>query len=286
MSIRNCSARIGVVLLTGVAAWGLMTVVGARAGDSNQPDASSVQPAVKWSEQVVGSMKLEHTPADKAFLPHLKRYLGNGEKTVRAFFGKEFPEKFTVRLFPERAVMTEYWRREWGIPDLETQCWMVASGTASTLSLLSPRIWKRDACEHDAADTVRTQLVITHEMVHTFHGQFNPRPEFDGLDSIGWFLEGLAVYASGQLDHEYLAGALEAIEVGAVPTNLEELWSGKYRYGVSGSIVGYIDHRFGRDSILALLAATSESVILGRLGIKEDDLLADWKDWVVREGSN
>lgn len=255
-----------------------------QANASDSPTAGGARvPLMEWRTEPMGTMTLNYLAADQEFLAHLKEYLGNGRRTVQDFFERDYPDSFVVRVFPDRATMTAYWRSEWGIPDLETECWMVASGTASALSLLSPRAWKTDACEHDADDTVRTQMLITHEMVHTFHGQFNPRPEFDGLDSIGWFLEGLAVYASGQLDGPYLASAHEADSLGQLPDQLEDAWSGKYRYGVSGSIVAFIDSKYGRATLLKLLPATSESQILQRLGTTEEILLHDWRLWLARQ---
>jgi hypothetical protein len=268
--------KIGVSTLTAVAIQLLM------AGSVAAKD----QAVVQWLTKPLGTMTLEYTAADSQFLSHLEQYLTNGRQTVQTFFGQNFPDSFIVRVFPSRKVMTEYWRAEWNMPDLETQCWMVASGTATTLSLLSPRVWDVDACEHDPSDTVRTQLVITHEMVHTFHGQFNPRPEFEGLDSIGWFLEGLAVYASGQLKAGYLATAKEALDSARTPAALEDAWSGKYRYGVSGSIVEYLDTKYGRKATIKLLPLTSEQAILSALGVSEDQLLKDWRAWLRDRGGN
>ena len=63
-------------------------------------------------------------------------------------------------------------------------------------------------------------------------------------------------------------------------------WSGKYRYGVSGSIVAYIDHKYGRDTILELLAVSSQAGLLAVLGVPEDALLEEWKGWLTKPGNN
>lgn len=280
--MRMGRGRIAVCVLAVAIVWGSAGDI-ARAQD-NQPTGSTPLPGMQWLTKSYGTMTLEYLPADQAFLSVLERYLTTGRATVEAFFGKEFPKPFIVRVFPDRKTMTAYWRTEWGIPDLETECWMVASGTASTLSLLSPRAWAVDACEHDASDTVRTQLVITHELVHTFNGQFNPRPDFDGLDSLGWFLEGLAVFASGQLEGGYLADAGEAMKADMAPKSLFTAWSGKYRYGVSGSLVKYLDGLVGRKEIVKLLAATSTAQVLMAAGVSEPELLAGWRAWVEKGG--
>jgi len=118
---------------------------------------------------------------------------------------------------------------------------------------------------------------IAHELVQTFHGQHNPTRDFTGMDEAGWFDEGLAVYVSGQLDTGRMASAAN----GAAPDALASAWSGKYRYGVSGSLVAYIDDRFGRAALTGLLYETSTDEILAHLGLTEAALLADWRARVV-----
>ena len=44
------------------------------------------------------------------------------------------------------------------------------------------------------------------EMTHVFHGHYNASPDFSDTDRIDWFVEGLAVYASGQCDAARLLG--------------------------------------------------------------------------------
>ena len=42
------------------------------------------------------------------------------------------------------------------------------------------------------------------------------------MDDVGWFVEGLATYASGQLEGAKFATAREAIEKGNAPKELEK----------------------------------------------------------------
>ena len=100
------------------------------------------------------------------------------------------------------------------------------------------------------------------------------------MKSMGWFPEGLAVLVSGQLEGRHATAARTAIDSGAAPTPLEDGWRGEHRYGVSGSIVQYIDATWGRDTLMALLATTSEEELLAKLGVGEDELLAGWRAWV------
>jgi len=220
---------------------------------------------------------IEYTDADSAGVPDLIAMLSAGRAAVQAFFGAPFAGRFTVRVFPDRASLTAHWAAAWGVPDLRTECWMVASGVAGELALLSPRVWKSEACEHEPADTASTRRVLWHELVHVYHGQHNPRPTFDGMDDLGWFAEGLAVVASGQLDAEHRGDARQAIAAGQSPARLATAWSGRWRYGVSGSLVEYVDRTWGRGVVTAMLADTTQSGLLARLGVTEEELLSRWR---------
>lgn len=200
---------------------------------------------------------------------------------IQVFFGSSYTRSVTVRVFPDRAALTAYWRSAWGVPDLKTECWQVASGTASLLAILSPRVWRTEACDHDPADSGATRLLIAHELVHVFHAWRNPRPEFDGMDEISWLVEGMATYASGQLDRIHAKDALMAVESGAGPDRLATAWSGKYRYGVAGSLVKYLDVTYGRGMLVDLLSVTSQKELLGKVGVSEEVLLNNWRAWVL-----
>ena len=122
---------------------------------------------------------------------------------------------------------------------------------------------------------------IAHELVHVYHGQRNPRPDFDGMDDLGWFVEGLAVYASGQLERAHRTAARDAIKAGKAPTRLADAWSGPFRYGVSGSMVAFVDKRYGRQTIRMLLAVTSNEEALKLLHTSEGEFIDAWKGYVA-----
>ena len=127
------------------------------------------------------------------------------------------------------------------------------------------------------ADQHRGRDLVVHELVHVYHGQYNPTRDFTGAETVGWFAEGLATYASGQLDRGHRERAEEAVATGQVPTELVNAWSGPYRYGVCGSIVEYIDRTYGRDALVELLAVTSEEELLGVLDTTAGSLLGAWR---------
>lgn len=246
--------------------------------------AASVSPAwaLEWESRAQASVALQFTAADRALADQVSSQAAEGRKAVVQFFGTDFPAAFGVKLFPDRATLTDDWRQQAKDPGLKPECWMVASGTAQGLTLLSPRIWSTQACDHDAADGVALQRLITHELVHVFHGQSNPNPEFDGLDEIDWFAEGLATYASGQLDDKRLQRVRETFAAQAgKPLRLNQVWTGRDRYGQAGSLVAYIDRRFGRPMLLHMLRATSQQQLLDMLGLDEAQLVADWRASVL-----
>lgn len=225
---------------------------------------------------------LFYSPVDAGTVDAVSLYLVNGRERIEAFFGQPFRERFTVRLYPDRAAFTGFFKDAWGVPS--TECWMVAAAVAKTLLMLSPRVWKEEACEHDPDNAVHVQDIVTHELVHVYHGQHNPTGDFEGLEPIGWYLEGLAIYVAGQLERDRLADPAEAIETGAAPSRLADAWSGKYRYGVSGSMVQYIDVTYGREMTTRLLAATSQEEILSALDTSEEEFLAAWREFVAGSG--
>ncbi len=226
---------------------------------------------------------LELTDADREREAEVRGLVVRGRGTVETFFGRAYPRAVTVKLFPDRASLTAFWREDWKAPDLVPECWMVASGTARSLPLLSPGVWKKEACDHDPADAIATARLVTHELVHVFHGQSSPSPEFDGLDGIAWFVEGLATFASGQLDAGRLAGAREAVRAGKGPARLEDVWKGKHRYGFAGSLVAHVDATWGRKKVLEMLRGTSQAELLASLGVTEAALLEGWRASLLHE---
>ena len=121
--------------------------------------------------------------------------------------------------------------------------------------------------------------IAIHELMHVSHGQHHPVGDFTGSESIGWFIEGLAVLASGQLTEDRLARAQDAIAAGH-PAALQSAWSGPDRYAVAGSLVAYIDATYGRQMLWDLLSVTNEAALLAALGLSESELLSPWRAWV------
>jgi len=235
-----------------------------------------------WQKSIHKNFTLYYKPGDSNNVLTFEAYLENGIKTVQEYFNKSYEKKFDVYIFPSRKELDAQWEKDWNIPGFKSECWMVASGVAHRLDILSTNRWKDEACEHNPDDLEATQKIITHELVHVFHGQQNPVPDFTGLDNLGWFIEGIAVLVSGQLDSKRTKDLIEAREQNKLPDKLTNFWTGKYRYPVSGSIVQFIENKYGKDIIRKLLSNTKQEEILKLLNTNEEKLIKDWKEYVNR----
>ena len=221
-------------------------------------------------------VRAEDVPAEAA--ARVREDLVWTEARIGRWLGP-FPDTVLVRVLPGRAAFDAALREAWAIP--ETACWMVGAADDHSLYLLSPAVWRAEACEHDGDDGGHRRRLITHEAVHAYHGQVNPSPDVGLLEDVGWFVEGLATYVSGQLAAEHAGRAAEAVAAGRAPVRLTEAWSGPYRYGVAGSLAAFIDRRWGRAALRRAMTATTQAGLLAPLGLDEDGFLAEWRAWVA-----
>jgi hypothetical protein len=206
--------------------------------------------------------------------------LENGIQKTISFFHSLFKKNFNVFVHPDRQSLDSTWSKDWQMPEFKSECWMVASGVANRLDIISPKSWESQSCEHNYSDKTRTQQLVTHEIVHVFHGQINKSPDFNDANGIEWFVEGLATFASGQCNNERIAEIKTAIKENKIPGNLGEFWTGKIRYGLSGSVVMYIDHQYGRNKLKELLPLNKNSEILSLLHTSEPELIAAWSSYI------
>lgn len=234
-------------------------------------------PQSPWQTRTVAGVTVRYQTPDEAVADQVTDAVSAGHRQIEAYFGAPFPDRYEVVIYPDRQQLTDHWREEWKTPELQAQCWMVASGSATALALLSPRVWATEACEHDASNVPRTRALMTHELVHVFHAQHLTGRTFDGMDEAGWFVEGLAVQVSGQLALGHLASASAAIAAGKAPSSLAEAWSGKYKYGVCGSLVGWVEAKAGRPALRKMLAFRTTPELLTAIGLGEPELLEHWR---------
>ncbi len=211
--------------------------------------------------------------------PELEPRFAAQQRVVESFFGATMPKPYAVHVVPTRAAMIAFAAKRWKLPELP--CWAVAMGTGTTLLLLDPPAWKTEACDHANDGPAEVDRVIAHELVHVYHGQHRPDDiEFDKAEAIDWFVEGLAIYAAGQLDDERLAQVAELVGSGNEPKRLADAWSGNARYAVSGTLVRLIDRRIGRPRLCTLLPLSKPADLLAAIGMTESELLEAWRQSV------
>jgi hypothetical protein len=235
------------------------------------PPAGSVGPPL-------AGVRIEAGAEEAELVGRLAEYSRSAAARVETFFGAPFTRSVRVRVFPSRVEMEAYMREAWGLE--EAACWMVAGAEEEGLILLSPRVWREEACDHDPTDQDHVRDLVAHELVHVYHMLRNPTHELEGVEGLDWFVEGLATYASGQYERSHAERAREAVAAGAAPERLADAWTGPYRYGVSGSLVAYVESRIGRAGVINLLEATRLEEVLTAVGMSEPEFLAGWAAWV------
>lgn len=235
---------------------------------------------VEWKSWKDRKFTIHYTVDDDATVEKYSTWVKEGQQNTEKFFDQKFHQPITVYLHPTRQSLDEQWQKDWQMPQFKSECWMVASGVATKLDLLSPRVWDSQSCEHTESDVTASKKLITHELVHVFHGQQNASPDFSAVDGIDWLVEGLATYASGQLNEAKLKEVKTALAEGKIAADLSTFWTGKMKYGLSGSLVMYVDKTFGRKKLKSLLAFATKTEVLKSLAVSETELLNGWKKFI------
>ena len=239
-----------------------------------------IVPGNNWLVKEYEYYTLMFTSADQPNIIDYNKFLASGINSVGTFFNSCFHKKFTIVIHPGRHSLDSTWQTDWKMPEFKSECWMVASGMATKLDMISPVFWETETCEHNYSDKKSMQQLITHELIHVYHGQVNKSPDFSNVEGIDWFVEGLATFASGQCDSKRIAMVKEAIAGDKVPSSLDNFWTGKVKYGLSGSMVMFIENKYGRIRLKELLPLTKKSEILSSLQTTEPELLKEWEKYI------
>jgi len=238
----------------------------------------SEKDSLNWQSLVKKEYTLHFTETDKSQLISIDNYLQSGFKHIADFFHHSFPDKLDVYIFPNRKSLDKQWQKDWSDSTFQSECWMIASGVAHRMDILSPNVWLKESCDHNASDSTEIRKVIWHELTHVFNGQYNPDHAFNYIEKLDWLVEGVATYVSGQLDGRRLQRIKQLIQNNNTPATLDEFWKGQEKYGLSGSIVAFIDNKYGREKLFALLKQTNKQDALKLLGLPEEQLLKSWRE--------
>lgn len=247
------------------------------------PFALSAQDKPEWTEKSMPGFELFYTGSDKNNSADFESYISKGNEKITGYFEMPFRHKASVYIFPTRSLLDKQWQKSWGDSAFKSECWMVASGVAERLDVLSPLVWTTEKCEHNGNDKKEIQEIICHELVHCFHAQYNPSPDFSGAEDMDWFIEGLATFVSGQLTSEKRNQLKELKRENKLPNELKKIWTGKYKYAMAGSVVEYISVVFGKKGIIGLMNQTKTSSALSYLNTNESSLIKDWKEFLDKK---
>jgi hypothetical protein len=105
------------------------------------------------------------------------------------------------------------------------------------------------------------------------------------VDGCGWFVEGLAVHVSGQVERSRPWAARDAFKSGKRPANLAAAWSDRCDYGVCGSMVEFVDNHFGRDVVKKLPVVVTNEEALHVLKTTEGEFLEEWRAYVRKKAA-
>ena len=235
-----------------------------------------------WKSETKNGYTIFFKKSDIQNIKEYEIFIEKGITNTTHFINRKYKNNFQVYVHPQRESLDSAWQRDWNMPAFKSECWMVASGIATKLDIISPKMWEKESCEHNYAETEKTQQLITHELVHVFHGQLNPSPDFSNTTGIDWFVEGLATYVSGQCDSVRISEVVREVSKGNFPVTLDDFWKGKNKYGLSGSMVMYIDKKYGREQLTKLLYLTNKAELLSALHITEETLIEECKLFLLK----
>jgi len=235
----------------------------------------------QWMTQQGKGYQLFYQETDKENIAEYASIIDEAIGEVESFSSDVFRQRFNVYVHPNRASLDLQWQKDWGMPDFKSECWMVASGTGTKIDMISPKKWDTESCEHSYANLAKTKQLILHELFHVYHGQLNVSSDFSDVTGLDWLLEGFATFASGQCDQKRIDEVKKALEGRIAPSELDNFWKGKLKYGLSGSVLMYLDQKYGRSKVLDLLKYNRKEQVMAALQTTELELLAGWKSFIL-----
>src|SRR6185436_201767 len=175
-----------------------------------------------WKKINTKEYSLYYSASEEASVKKPDAYLQTGIAYITGFFHQSFQDTFSVYIFPDRSSLDKQWQKDWGDTTFRSECWMIASGVAHRLDMLSSNAWTKEACDHNANDSTEVRQVIWHELVHVFHGQNNPDHTFSYIEKLDWLVEGLATFVSGQLDDIRKQRVKQMVSGNKTPSTLDD----------------------------------------------------------------
>lgn len=115
--------------------------------------------AKNWIIEKHKGYNLLYTSTDKKNKKEYIMLVENGLLSVKTFFNSSYNKLFDIYVHPNRYSLDSSWQKDWNMPDFKSECWMVASGVATKLDMISPRLWDKKACEHIYSETKKNATI-------------------------------------------------------------------------------------------------------------------------------
>ncbi len=231
-----------------------------------------------------GNLQVRYVEGDERFANETLRKLMESFALLSEYFRLEESSLQGVRaiLVPNRS---EYDRLVVGLLGVDIEVpsnpGRVAQPQRTDIVFLSASAYRQHSTYYyDAAEYRR---LVVHELVHVFEEHLSPDIEA----SPRWWSEGLAAYLSGQWKHadqfRFRQPAMDGIRLGSVPSIQEIQADVGLCYDWGWTIVMFIEHTYGRDTIGKVVRECREGNVLATLG---DDPVAfekRWREWLPKE---
>ena len=233
------------------------------------------QPADEWLTVRDAGVTIEYAAADAQWAAQLLSDAKAGRALITQFFSLDTLADIRVQVYPDRSTMEPAWRTIFNAPNMKFQCWMIANASRQLVVMLSPRVWAAQTCGHSATDARYVARMVTHELVHMLHRRVLSDASVNGFGGNWWWIEGLAVYASGQFDAGMAAHARQGLSQ-SPPASLATMMETNFGYAFAGSVVAYIDRTRGRSPMIALTFAPTADALFSMLGVSSGELFEAW----------
>jgi len=157
----------------------------------------------------------------------------------------------------------------------------MAQPQRTDLVMLSPSAYEQHSVFEYCSDEYRR--LLAHEVTHMFEEYLAPNMETPPR----WWSEGLAVYLSGQWQHEdqyeFRQPVLQGLERRSIPDVQEIPNSLKLCYDWGWTMVMFIEKTYGRETILRIVCDCDNGDVFGMFGEDIDIFQRKWKEWLLAE---
>lgn len=227
----------------------------------------------------IGNLEVYYIPSEGNIANLTLEGLSAALPVVCDFFGlNEFQKVTTAVIAPNRdefdRLVKDYLEVEIEQPSNPAR---IAQAQRSSMVLLSPNAYETESVFRYIPQEY--ERLLAHEFVHIIEEFLSPDIE----SSQRWWGEGLAVYCSGQWNHEedFFGNAVAGVRNRSIP-NLSMLVSNPgLAYDWGWTVVWYIDHAYGRAMPGKIVRECKDGNVFDFLGNSMDAIGKRWSTWLI-----